>query len=189
MKKGRNPRPVRKMKPAFIVFCEGETEETYINLLRQEYRLPIKAHVTGLSLSSDKIQRFIQAEKIGHDDMIKSFLMYDLDREDIVEKMASCKKSISVASNPSIELWFLLHNSEQRASISTDRCIEALQKATKEWANYQKGALSNQQKKILLNNRVIASQRAKQLPNGKNPSSSVYLLIDEIQKINQLSAN
>lgn len=32
----------RKMKPLFLVLCEGETEETYINLLKQRYRLPIR---------------------------------------------------------------------------------------------------------------------------------------------------
>jgi len=42
MKKERNHRPPRKMKPVFLVFCEGDTEEAYINLLRQKYRLPVK---------------------------------------------------------------------------------------------------------------------------------------------------
>lgn len=32
----------RKMRPQFLVLCEGETEEAYINFLKQQYRLPIK---------------------------------------------------------------------------------------------------------------------------------------------------
>jgi hypothetical protein len=59
-----------------------------------------------------------------------------------------------------------------------------LQKTTK-WANYQKGILSNQQKIILWDNRAVASERAKRLLSGKNPSSSVYLLIDEMEKIRE----
>lgn len=30
------------MKPVFLVFCEGETEETYLDYLKQAYRSPIK---------------------------------------------------------------------------------------------------------------------------------------------------
>jgi len=187
MKKERNPRPARKMKPVFLVFCEGETEETYINFLRQKYRIPIKVipHITGLSISPDIIKRHISAEQLDSKDILTSFLMYDLDRKEIIEKLAVCKKSISITSNPAVELWFLLHNREQYAEISTDRCIEALQKVTTEWANYQKGILSNQQKRILWDNRTIASERAKRLLNGKNPSSSVYLLIDMMEKIKE----
>ncbi|MDP4915040.1 MAG: RloB family protein [Saprospiraceae bacterium] len=29
------------INPTFYVFCEGETEEAYINYLRSKYRLPI----------------------------------------------------------------------------------------------------------------------------------------------------
>ena len=49
MKKERSYKPPRKMK---LVFCEGDTEETYISFLRQKYRLPIKVipRITGLSI-------------------------------------------------------------------------------------------------------------------------------------------
>ena len=185
MRKERNQKPPRKMKPVFLVFCEGDTEETYINFLRQKYRLPVKVipHITGLSISPSIIQRHIQAEKIDPSDKITSFLMYDLDREEIIVKIAACKNSVSISSNPSVELWFLLHSIDQHASISTDRCITALRKAASEWVDYKKGLLSNQQKTVLWNSRTLASERAKLLPNGKNPSSFVYLLIDEMEKI------
>jgi len=64
MKKKRNQRPSRKMKPVFIVFCEGETEETYVHFLGKQYKLPVKAHVTGLALSQKKIKKDIGAEKL-----------------------------------------------------------------------------------------------------------------------------
>ena len=31
----------KKINPTYFVFCEGETEEVYINHLRSKYRLPI----------------------------------------------------------------------------------------------------------------------------------------------------
>ena len=42
MAKQRLESPRRKMKPVFLVFCEGETEETYLDHLKQAYRSPIK---------------------------------------------------------------------------------------------------------------------------------------------------
>ena len=195
MKKERNQRPPRRMKPVFLVFCEGETEETYVNFLRQQYKLPIKiiTHVT--ELSQKKIKNYIEAEKItlnkkiSLDDKILSFLMYDLDADGIIEKIEACKNSISIASNPSVELWFLLHNSEQNAFISTPACIEKLRKSAKEWECYKKGVLTDKQKKILWENREIASDRAKKLQNGNNPSSMIYLLLDKMEKARETSGS
>jgi len=185
MKKERNYRPSRKMRPLFLVFCEGDTEETYINLLRQKYRLPIKviSRITGLSISPSIIQRFIQAEKIGPGDLIKSFLMYDLDIKGIAQKLETCKSSISIVSNPSVELWFLLHSYEQNAAITSDSCIEKLKKAAPAWEYYKKGTLSERQKLLLWNNRITASTRAKCLPAGENPSSSVFRLIETMDNV------
>ena len=180
MKKRRNQRPPRKMKPVFIVFCEGDTEEAYVNFLRQKYRAPIKiiSRITGLSISPDILQRYIQAEKIGPGDKITSFLMYDLDNQSIVEKLVNCKDSISIASNPSVELWFFLHIDKQNAAISTDACVEKLKKSTLDWINYKKGSLSERQRQFLWKNRRLASERAKQLQEGENPSTLVYRLIE-----------
>ena len=166
MKKERNIRPSRNMKPFFLVFCEGDTEETYINFLRKQYRLPIKLtpRKPGTSISVDIIKRYIEAEKIGPGDKITSFLMYDLDVTGTAEKIAACKGSISIASNPSVELWFLLHEKEQKADISTDNCEEKLKKSSPDWSNYKKGVLSEKQKQHLWDNRGLASDRAKQLP-------------------------
>ena len=53
--------PRRKMKPVFLVFCEGETEETYLDHLKQAYRSPIKIipKVEGGDIS----QRLIDARR------------------------------------------------------------------------------------------------------------------------------
>ena len=32
----------KKMRPIFFVFCEGETEVSYVNYLKSKYRFPIQ---------------------------------------------------------------------------------------------------------------------------------------------------
>jgi hypothetical protein len=174
------------MTPVFLVFSEGDTEEAYVNFLKQRYRLPVKVipRITGPSISQDIIRRHIQAEKISPDDKdLTSFLMYDLDTKGIAEKIAACKGSINISSNPTLELWFLLHNTEQNAAISTDDCIDKLRRSTSDWGNYKKGSLSERQKQVLWENRETATARAKQLPEGENPSSSVYQLIETMDRV------
>ena len=183
MKKKRNTRPDRKMKPVFLVFCEGETEEAYVNFLRQQYRLPVKiiSYITGQNISPQIISKHIKQEQLDRHDTIAAFIMYDLDVKDISEKIATCKGYQNVCSNPCIELWFLLHNADQFSEISTTACIEALIKNV-DWKNYKKAMFSNKQKEILWEKRMIACQRAKSLPEASNPSSAVYRLIDAMEK-------
>jgi len=183
MSKKRKLDPERRMKPIFLVFCEGETEEAYINFLRQKYRLPVKVipYITGLNISPKLIKNHVTSEQIHRRDTIASFLMYDLDAEGISEKIAACKESVSIASNPCIELWFLLHSIDQHAEITTNSCIASLQNIH-DWSNYKKGMFSNKQKEILWEMRKTACERAKILPEASNPSSAVYLLIEAMEK-------
>ncbi len=183
MSKKRKLGPERRMKPVFLVFCEGETEETYINFLRQKYRLPVKVipYITGLNISPKLIKSYIALEQIHRHDTIASFLMYDLDVEGISEKLAACKGSVSIASNPCIELWFLLHSVDQYAEITTSSCITALRNIP-DWSNYKKSMFSDKQKQILWETRTTACERAKKLPEVGNPSSAVYKLIEAMEK-------
>jgi hypothetical protein len=185
MKKERNSRPSRKMKPVFLVFCEGETEEAYINFLRQKYRLPIKiiSRMTGLSISPAIIKRYVQAEKISPGDNITSFLMYDLDTAGITEKLLLIKGSITITSNPCVELWFLLHNKEQHAEIATKTCITMLQHFSDDWTYYEKGIFTDRQKQMLWNNCIIACDRARKLPESINPSSTIYRLVEAMDLV------
>jgi hypothetical protein len=187
MRKER-PKPSRKMNPVILVFCEGETEEAYVNLLKRNYKLPtvrIISRVTGLQISSNIINKYIEAEQIIKNDKIQSFLLYDLDVAGIDEKIAACKNSVSLASNPSLELWFLLHMKEQRAAISTNDCIEKLKKSAPDWASYKKGSFSDKQKQLLFDNRESASARAKGLSERENPSSLVYKFLEALDMFAQ----
>lgn len=49
----RRYKKARKPRKVFLVVCEGETEEDYVNILKRHYRLPItiKTKVSGNAVS------------------------------------------------------------------------------------------------------------------------------------------
>ena len=64
------------MKPVFLVFCEGETEENYVDFIRQQYKSPIKiiSKTEGGHISQHLIQRRQNELKISKTDKISTFL-------------------------------------------------------------------------------------------------------------------
>jgi len=184
MAQKRVQRPIRKMKPLYIVFCEGETEENYVALLRKLYRVPVKvvSKITGQKISQALIERHELSERIAKDDIITSFVMYDLDVPDVAVQLLKCN-AIQLTSNPCIEFWFLLHECEQRAAISTTACLTKLKKVSLDWHNYEKGTLTVNQQNILYDKKLVACDRAKRLSATENPSSSVYHLINKLEEV------
>lgn len=140
MSKKRHASPERHMKPMVLVFCEGATETEYVSFLRTKFRASIKivSHVTGQKLSQKMINRYIKLEKLNMKDTIHTFLMYDLDSLGIAEKVKECRGEM-ICCNPCIELWFLLHEKEQYAYVSTTSCFHALKKIAG-WENYKRGS-------------------------------------------------
>ena len=174
---GRKKRVSRgkQMKPIFFVFCEGETELEYVRFLRSLYRAPIQiiAKKGKSNISEDVIEHskreYVTTEKD------KVFLMYDLDVDGMLEHLQTIPNTVLLVSNPCVELWFLLHYQEQKTALSTDRCIQLMQKVSKE---YKKGIISDREKKVLADNRNLAAERAKCLEEYQNPSTTVYRLLE-----------
>ncbi len=183
MPRKREQKPLRKMKPVFLVFCEGETEENYIDLLRRLYKSPIKivAKTEGNQISSKLIRQRQQELKISKSEKITTFLMYDLDIKAVNKKLESCKAEW-LCSNPCVELWFLLHSKAQTAELTSANCVKLLKKSNEVWKDYLKPVLSDNQKTFLWINKSVATKRAKLLNDGDNPSSSVYKLLEAIEK-------
>ena len=167
----------KQMKPNFFVFCEGETEIAYVKFLRSLYRAPIQ--VIPKKGKSNISEDFIERSKneyvrTGQD---KVFLMYDLDVDGMLEHLQKIPNAELLVSNPCIELWFLLHYQEQKLEISSDKCVQKYQKVSKE---YKKGALSEEEKKVLAENRDLAVERAKKLAEYQNPSTMVFRLLEKL---------
>jgi hypothetical protein len=172
----------RKTNPTYFVFCEGKTEEAYAKFLRQKYRLPIeiKAKVTGQEISDAYIRAYLKGKVVT--DFDKNYLMYDLDAVEFIPRLKAVRTGIVLGSNPSIELWFLLHYRNQRAYISTANCNRDLKGLNRE---YEKGCINSELKKNLDSNILQAVDKAKTFRDYANPSSMVYKLVEELERVNE----
>ena len=117
----------KQMKPNFFVFCEGETEITYVKFLRSLYRVPIqviprkgKSNITQSDIENTKKDYVLTSQD-------KVFLMFDLDVEGMLENLKKIPDAELLVSNPCVELWFLLHFREQTTSITSKQSTMKLQ--------------------------------------------------------------
>jgi len=170
----------KEIRPTFFVFCEGETEETYVKFLRSRYRVPVEidAKIAGNRITAKYISNYKQQRLTHPKD--KTFLIYDCDVQNIVDKLHKINKVSLILSNPCFELWYLLHFKNQTTEISSEDCISAL---TKNFKDYQKGILTEKHKEILPNKKDEAILNPKKLVELRNPSTNVYVLLNELDII------
>jgi hypothetical protein len=186
MKSRRNPSKGKIINPKFWVFCEGETEEAYINLLKRKYRfssLEIIPKVAHLSVDN----RFVKAykrDKFLHEND-KTFLVYDIDNADILARLQSINSATIIGSNPSIELWFLLHYKTETANITVNKCIREL--SNRNSNIYKKGKIDRKLELKLTEKICDAIKRAQSLKTFSNPSTNFQVFIEELNKVNDLN--
>ena len=106
--------------------------------------------------------------------------MYDMDVEEVNQRFSQCKATL-LLSNPCIEFWFLLHNTDCTMPLSSEAMIRELKNADAIWKQYVKGGLSFPQQSFLWQNRDKAILRAKVLKPFAHPSSSIYLLLERLE--------
>ncbi|GHS92828.1 hypothetical protein FACS1894203_5410 [Bacteroidia bacterium] len=177
--KGRQPKG-KLIKPTFFVFCEGETEETYVKHLRSLYRLPIEIDpkIAGNRITDKYIANHKNHKTVHPKD--KTFLIYDSDVKVVLEKLKKIKNAYLLCSNPCFELWYLLHFANQNAELTSGECVSKLINNVR---HYQKGNLDDKLKEKLCENKAEAIKRAQSLPNFNNPSTSIYKFVEELDKI------
>ncbi|MEN8122149.1 MAG: RloB family protein [Bacteroidota bacterium] len=179
---GRSRRPSRgkEIKPTFFVFCEGKTEELYVKYLKSKYRIPIEidTQVAKNGITSKYIKGYKNGKFTHKKD--KTFLLYDLDAPKMLERLQQIPGTILLASNPCIELWYLLHLKEQKAEIDCNACNKEIKKQN---GQYSKTKIGENLKSILDTKYLKAINRAKKLETFKNPSSTVYLLIEALEEV------
>ena len=172
----------KTMSPNYFVFCEGDTEVAYTEMLRAHYRLPIHiiAKKTLLNITPALIERcksvYVQT-KNDH-----TYLMYDLDVATMLERLQKVAGAVLLCSNPCFELWLLLHYAEQKSELKSGECVSKLIGFEKQ---YKKGVLTENMKRHLVETKDAAIERAQKLVAYGNPSTMVYRLIEDLDKLKQ----
>ena len=176
----RKPRLSRGivMRPNFFVFCEGDTEVKYVELLRSRFRQPIHiiAKKTLLNITPELVERCKATYMQTKDD--HTFLMYDLDVPTMLERLKKVSDATLLCSNPCFELWLLLHAKDQKTPITSDTLIKELKKSAPVWKNYIKASFTETQKAFLTSSMETAVEKARNLQEPDNPSTGIYKLID-----------
>ena len=169
----------KTMRPNFFVFCEGKTEITYVKFLRSVFRVPVQvvAKKSDSNISLEFIERSKREYVQTKND--QTFLMFDLDVEGMLEHLQKIPQATLLVSNPCVELWFLLHYQNVENEISSDECLRKLLIHSPQ---YEKGALTEDEKQTLVENTSEAIERAKRLEEYKNPSTLVYRLIEAMER-------
>ena len=170
----------KRMKPNFFVFCEGETEVAYVMHLRSKYRVPIQ--IIPKKSDSNISCRYIANCKKGYEltERDQTFLMYDLDVAGVLEQLNCIPGATLLVSNPCIELWFILHCVDVNAELNQNACVKMYKKFSD---RYSKGKLNVADVNIFAVGEDNAILRAKKMNAPKNPSTTVYKLIEAIKDI------
>jgi len=128
----------KKLKKVTMIFCEGETEKYYFDMLKRKYSsgnvIPIKSKVvTGNSwvLVENAVAR-MKAEKHRYD-FDQVYVVYDKDNESHADiekalKIAKDNNIITIYSNKCFEYWVLLHYKEASNSNTINQLYKMLEK-------------------------------------------------------------
>ena len=182
MRKRKN-KQYRLPRKLFLVICEGETEEKYVELLRAHFRLPIaiKTKVSGNAINKRLVRQYLK--ELGEEDYGESkvFLIYDADDPNIVGKLLTLPERI-ILSNPCIEFWYMIHSKEIHQTITSTDAVRLLRQINPVWKGYKKGTLSPEQGKFLLERMDFACKNAEKLKWYENPSSNMNCFIENLKR-------
>lgn len=184
MARRRSKSKGKRINPTLFIFCEGYTEESYINLLKTEYRIPsihIHPKIGKNDITTEYINNY-KKNKPTHEKDI-NFLFYDLDVPTMLQRLSKINDCILLVSSPSIELWFILHYKNQTANTNNAYCLKELKNRN---STYKKGLIDKKLKEKLVSKREDAVKRAKKLTKFQNPSSTVYKLIEILNKLKDM---
>lgn len=186
--------PIKEERYVISLFCEGAaTEPQYFNALsklpeiREKTNLDLRIDLSG-AVPLTLVQQAVSAKKSGSADAY--WCIFDVEwpqqHPNLAEAMDLAERErIPVAvSNPSFELWLVLHHKDHRSHLDTNRAIQERKKI-------DGSADKNLDAKKYLDLRSVASSRAQaldkrhmgdgtRLPHN-NPSSNVYALVEAIE--------
>lgn len=198
----RPPRP-RIIGKKFVIVCEGKTEYNYFRAIRVSLRLStLQINIANpeasdpRSIVNEAIQiRSVNKREGGWTDDDSAWAVFDGD-EHIQNDPGNWNDALQLAdsnginlavSNPSFELWFLLHFQDQQANIHRDQVIRDLKKHL---PKYDKASDSYP---MLVPRMAEATIRAIALEDRihrdgldryANPFTGIYDLVEKLAAIN-----
>lgn len=194
------------------IFTEGEkTEVNYFEAKKEEIsseirRNNIRVEINGTGRNTmsivDYALNYIEINKINinpDESIDECWVVFDLDdfKKDFDNAISrATANNLQVAySNESFELWYLLHfsyfNSAIRRNIYINKLTENLKELTKDKKiKYDKAALNmysligHKEKDAIRNaKKLIELHSGEKTISRKNPSTSVYLLVESLNKL------
>lgn len=170
--------------------CEGESEEAYLNMLKQKYRLPnVKIKVVAADLSGESlIKKAIETMNYHH--VKRGYVIFDRDEHKFPE-LQRCKKladnnNISIIfSSVDFEIWILMHFEPVTRSYTRKELEKKLSGKNYFNTNY-KTFKGNSYQKFLFDKVQYAVDNATKLYKTKDnwitddPFTNIHLYIDEI---------
>ncbi|MBJ0431201.1 RloB domain-containing protein [Enterococcus faecalis] len=133
----------KKLKPNVMIFCEGETEEAYLRLIKRKYsavniksKLKVKTcRRQGEALVEYAVSCIRSMGKAERDNYDLFYVMYDKDEQttESIENAVRCAQRHrpeikTIFSNECFELWLLLHFEEVNRYMTRENLYGRLEK-------------------------------------------------------------
>lgn len=190
--RGYSPRKtnIREVRQRFLILCEGEkTEPNYFRRFRVLINV-VEIDVQGVAKDPSKLVKEAKAlkEKEDYDQVWCVFDRDDWTPENFNNAISSAKKQgFKVAySNEAFELWYVLHFEFLNAGIPrSDYCKKLDLYLNKK---YQKNSeaiydeLLSKQPTAIKNATSLLKQYDPHAPARDNPSTTVHLLVQELNR-------
>lgn len=177
-----------------LLGCEGETEVAYFNGFRRAHKVPVVClHFTECGHDPSSLLREVEekfSEEAGDFDAV--YCVFD--RDDHPHFDSTCqtlgemrqiqygrREPVPIqafTSNPSFELWLLLHFEDVRRELHRDEIYRCLRDHL---PDYKKASATIYE--LTCGHLEVAIERAGRLPSGKNPSTAVGKLIQEMRRL------
>ncbi len=193
----------------FHIICEGKTEQKYFETLKEIlriYNLNIECVVSKqkdpkniskiaveLLKKNERENNFILGDKY--------FCVFDLDNhkqkkiDEAKKEIAGYKEIKLILSNPSLELWFLLHFKDRLNRSMTNKevkkelgeCLPSGKYSKSKIKEIIKGHLYPKIKKAIKNSKKIEeemkSKEIEMLSEKSNPSTMIHKIIEKLLEV------
>lgn len=186
---------VRDVRNRFLIVCEGtKTEPNYFRAFQVDKNI-IEVTVEGAGHVTDSLVEKAIEEKESAEKQKKPYnqvwCVFDRDSnplQNFNNAIAKARENnIKIAySNESFELWYILHFEYLQSALSRERYIEKLNNVLE--LRYQKNSenmynnLKDKQAQAIRNANKLLHNYNPPNPAKDNPSTTVHLLVNELNK-------